>query len=42
VLGPVMGFGLMGIWIMHAVYRACQAIVFGIIWRRRNWMAISV
>jgi multidrug resistance protein, MATE family len=42
IIGPVMGFGLMGIWIMHAFYRTCQAAIFGIIWRRRNWMTISV
>ena len=42
LIGPVLGFGLLGIWIMHAVYRACQAFIFALIWRRRNWMAISV
>ena len=41
-VGPVMGFGILGIWIMHALYRASQAVVFAIIWHRRKWMAISV
>tara|TARA_B100000683_G_C12500350_1_gene557509 strand:+ start:308 stop:1633 length:1326 start_codon:yes stop_codon:yes gene_type:complete len=42
LIGPMMGFGLVGIWSMHAIWRSLKACVFGLIWQRRNWMAIQV
>ena len=32
--GPVMGFGLLGVWILNGFYRAGQAIEFSQSWYR--------
>lgn len=40
--GPVMGFGLLGVWILNGFYRAGQAIVCAQQWRSRKWVGIEV
>ena len=42
LVGPVWGFGLLGIWGVQAGVRALQAIVYTIIWQRRHWATIQV
>lgn len=42
LIGPVMGFGLIGIWIAQMVYRLSQACVFIAAWRRGKWAEIEV
>jgi MATE family multidrug resistance protein len=42
VIGPVMGWGLIGVWSARIVYRALQAAVLMVIWRRRVWANIEV
>lgn len=40
--GPVLGFGLMGIWVMQGVYRTAQAVFFYRFWKGRQWASILV
>lgn len=40
--GPVLGFGLMGIWVAQVAYRACWALVFSAMWRGDRWTRIAV
>lgn len=42
LIGPVMGFGLLGIWICQMVYRLSQAGMFIGAWSRGHWAQIDV
>ena len=42
VIGPVLGFGLLGVWILNGVYRAAQALVGAWQWRSRHWAGIDI
>jgi len=43
ILGPYLGFGLIGIWCLHQfVFRAGQAAIFGHYWRRGDWSRITL
>jgi putative MATE family efflux protein len=42
VLGPVMGHGILAIWIAMAVYRAVQAMIYAVLWNRRGWAKVRV
>ncbi len=39
IVGPTLGFGLMGIWIAQAVQRGVQAAVFTALWQRGGWQS---
>ena len=40
--GPVMGWGLLGIWVAQIGHRILQAGVLAIVWRRGHWAAVDV
>ena len=40
--GPILGFGLLGIWILQGIYRSTQAMVFVGFWRGGRWATIKV
>lgn len=43
ILGPYLGFGLIGIWCLHQFgYRAGQAAIFIYYWRQGGWARISI
>ena len=42
LLGPVLGFGLLTIWIALGVSRALQTAVFVVAWQKRSWANIDV
>ncbi len=43
IVGPWMGFGLVGIWSVHQfAYRALQSGVFSVMWARGRWVGIDV
>ncbi len=42
LVGPVLGYGLLGIWILQGLYRVTQAGVFSTLWLRGQWKGISV
>ncbi|MCA9597507.1 MAG: hypothetical protein KC776_29540, partial [Myxococcales bacterium] len=42
LVGPVLGFGLIGIWLVQAGYRGLQAGVFVGLWRRGGWADVRV
>lgn len=41
-VGPVLGYGLIGIWSLQIAYRAFQAAVFSGFWFRRRWATIEL
>lgn len=42
LVGPVLGFGLIGIWMAQIGYRSAQSLVLAILWKRGNWANIQV
>ena len=40
--GPVLGFGLLGVWILQALYRLGQTAWFSWAWYRGDWQSIKV
>ena len=42
VVGPVLGWGLLGVWIVNGLYRAGQAVSCLRIWSGRKWAQIAI
>ena len=42
IAGPVLGFGLLGIWLVNSVYRTGQAVVCIQSWAARRWVGIKL
>lgn len=42
LLGPVLGFGLLAIWLAFTAYRTLQSLVLAAAWQRREWVHIRV
>ena len=41
IIGPVLGFGLTGVWIWQGVVRIVQAWMYIALWRGRKWQRIA-
>ena len=42
LVGPVLGFGLLGVWFLQGGSRSLQAFLFTRMWRGRKWQHIEV
>lgn len=42
LLGPVLGYGLLALWLAMGGYRLLQALIFTAAWQRRDWVSIRV
>ncbi len=42
VVGPVLGFGLLGVWVVNVLYRTGQAIASARLWADRRWAEIKL
>lgn len=42
VFGPILGYGLLGIWAVQAAHRALQAGCFTLMWHRGEWASIRL
>ncbi len=42
IIGPLLGYGLLAIWLSQELYRGAQLAVFWRDWRSRRWAAIQV
>ena len=42
VVGPVLGLGLVGVWVVNGVYRVGQAITCSRQWAGRKWAGIEI
>ncbi|MEH6575711.1 MAG: MATE family efflux transporter [Amphritea sp.] len=42
LVGPYLGFGLLGIWLLQVVHRTLSSLVFIYIWKQRNWVHIRL
>lgn len=42
LIGPVMGWGLTGVWAAQVVQRGLQGLVFAVVWARGGWADVDV
>ncbi len=42
IVGPMLGYGLLGIWVINSFYRVGQALVCAQQWHTRKWAGIEV
>ena len=42
VIGPVLGFGLIGVWAWFVFYRFITAGVFAAVWQAGKWQTVKV
>jgi MATE family multidrug resistance protein len=42
ILGPMLGYGLTAIWLVQALYRSAQSIIFVYFWKKQSWSNINV
>jgi putative MATE family efflux protein len=42
VIGPYLGYGLLGVWLWQGITRALQSFLFLSMWRGRKWQQIEV
>ncbi|MDT8438718.1 MAG: MATE family efflux transporter [Wenzhouxiangellaceae bacterium] len=42
LVGPVLGYGLIGVWLLYALYRIGQTVWFAAAWKQGRWVDIKV
>jgi Na+-driven multidrug efflux pump len=42
LVGPLLGYGLLGVWLWQGITRSVQAALFFSRWRSRKWQQIEV
>ena len=42
LVGPVFGFGLLGVWIVNGIYRVGQALNCAHQWKSRKWARVQI
>jgi multidrug resistance protein, MATE family len=42
LVGPVLGYGLLGVWLIQGTYRILQSIIFTSFWKGAKWKEIQV
>ncbi len=42
VVGPVLGYGLLGVWILNGIYRVLQAVIYIQQWSGRKWAHVDL
>jgi multidrug resistance protein, MATE family len=40
--GPVLGFGLFGIWLLQGIQRIGLSVIYSMIWRQRQWSRLAL
>jgi Na+-driven multidrug efflux pump len=42
VAGPVLGLGLLGVWVVNGIYRTAQSVNCATAWAGRKWTSIEI
>ncbi|WP_415900834.1 MATE family efflux transporter [Neptuniibacter sp. QD48_11] len=42
LFGPILGFGLLGIWIVQIVHRLLSSVIFIRIWSQQHWQKVKI
>lgn len=40
LIGPVLGGGLLAVWLLQSLYRILASVIFAILWKRKHWTGI--
>ena len=42
LIGPVLGYGIFGVWLLQGLFRGGQALMFMWIWHLQRWAKVSI
>ncbi|ASP40938.1 MATE family efflux transporter [Bacterioplanes sanyensis] len=42
LMGPLAGFGLLGIWLLQVSHRVLLSIIYAVIWRSQHWATLRI
>ena len=42
LIGPVLGYGLTGVWLLQSLYRVWQTGIFFLLWHKRKWSNVAI
>lgn len=42
LVGPILGYGLLGIWCAQSLQRISSSVLYAVLWRRKNWSSHSI
>tara|TARA_Y100000748_G_scaffold85907_1_gene71105 strand:- start:2694 stop:4028 length:1335 start_codon:yes stop_codon:yes gene_type:complete len=42
IAGPLLGGGLLLVWLLQSLYRCINSMIFAVMWRRRHWAEIRI
>lgn len=42
LIGPILGYGLIGIWLIQGVQRISLSAVYAVVWNKRKWAEIKI
>jgi len=40
--GPILGGGLLAVWLLQSLYRVMTSVIFAIMWERKHWADIQI
>ena len=40
--GPILGGGLLAVWLLQSLYRTMTSVIFAIMWERKHWADIRI
>ena len=42
LIGPYLGFGLLGIWVVQVIHRSLSSLIFIRLWKQQKWQSIKI
>lgn len=39
LIGPILGYGLLGIWCIQSIQRISSSVLYALLWKKRNWVS---
>jgi MATE family multidrug resistance protein len=42
LVGPILGYGLLGIWCIQSMQRISSSVLYAALWRKKNWVAENI
>ena len=42
LIGPVLGYGLLGIWCIQSLQRISSSVIYAALWKKRNWLSVNI
>jgi len=42
LIGPILGYGLTGVWLLQSIYRVWQTGIFLLLWKGKRWAKVTI